>query len=130
MKIELKSAKFTSALFIGGTNLGETLPGLKNLKFYYDTDLDHVVIIHNKDVGLAKAHSMTVKDPKVVGVTIEEPQPRVVRQVSAPVPSAVKAQVSGPERVIVKAQVETPHDKVQGKPGRKVKYQGEESQGE
>ena len=142
MKIDLEFAELHSPLFIthdnGGTNFGEKLyiDPKRNLKgaldaLYYDTDLRHTVVMYRGKVALIEnIASMTLKDPDKVGLA------PVVRPVLTPVrptpfiPQPGKAQVGGPGEVRLSAQVSTPIDKVQGKPGRKAKFQGEETQGE
>lgn len=140
MKIDLEFAHLHGPLFIthdnGGTNFGEKIyiDQRKNLKgkldaLYYDTDLRHTVVVYKGKVSMIEnVSSATLVDPSQIGVKIPKVEvPAYIARVSPP-PAPVKAQVGGPEKF--QAQVSTPHDKVQGKPGRKAKYQGEESQGE
>lgn len=143
MKIDLEFVELHSPLFIthgiSGTNFGEKLhiDPKKNLKgaldfLYYDTDLKHTIVGYKGKVSLIEnVASMTLIDPMQVG--IKTVLPIVTRTATIPVQlkEPIKAQASGPGLGIkFNAQVETPIDKVQGKPGRKAKYQGEESQGE
>lgn len=61
---------------------------------------------------------------KKVEVTAPNPHKTLI------VPTVAQAQIGGPTDVFHSAQVETPIDKVQGKPGRKPKFQGDGAQGE
>lgn len=135
MRIDLEFVELHSALFILGTNFGEKLhiDPKKNKSpltaLYYDTDgtgqytkLESVVVEYKGSITvLDSVASRTIKGVKAPEV-IQVYHPQVAGVV-------VKAQIGGPKDVFT-AQVSTPLDKVQGKPGRKPKYQGQESQGE
>jgi hypothetical protein len=142
MKLDLEFVELHSPLFLADTNFGMKLyadakksqKGL--IKMWYDTELEHTVIVYKHHVAIIESTaSKTLADPSQIGVTVQlVPQEGTIRGVKIVplVPTQpVKAQVSGPGLGLKQsAQVSTPMDKVQGKPGRKAKYQGEESQGE
>lgn len=128
MRIDLEFVELHAPLFIAGINFGLKLYAdpRKNkapIVIYYDTEgtgkwtkEEHVVVEYQEKVTIIPTFaSMTVKSaPKLVKVPEPlKPQP------------AIKAQIGGPEKF--SAQISTPMDQVQGKPGRKAKYQGEES---
>jgi len=78
-----------------------------------------------KDLDLPE-HIFTVENRAIKAVN-QHPDHRIL---------PIKAQIGGPADVLqqvdtrLSAQVEMPHQKVQGKPGRKPKFQGEADQGE
>lgn len=120
---KVKLVQLHEPLFLAGVNFGTKLQirtGKGDLALTHDTDSDHVIV----EFGNERAH---IKNWASFNEDINL-KPEVVRVVTLPTPG-VKAQVSGPEKPFA-AQVSTPLDKVQGKPGRKAKYQGEETQGE
>lgn len=131
MKIDLEFVELHSPLFLGGVNFGLKLyPNSKGgLEMWYDTDLEHTIVVYKGKVAMLETTaSMTLKDPKQLGLDIAPPAKPGLATLKDVFPqAAVKAQVTGPERTIRTAQVSTPHDNVQGKPGRKAKFQGEES---
>lgn len=126
MKIDLEFVELHSNLFVDGMNFGLKLYAdpKKNkapIKIWYDTDLRHTAVLYKDKISLIESTaSMTLKDPNQIGYNSEDLEVRhtVVNAGPVIIPTIIKAQVS------------TPQDKVQGKPGRKAKYQGEESQGE
>lgn len=135
MKLDLEFVELHSPLFLADTNFGMKLyadpkksqKGM--IKMWYDTELEHTVIVYKHHVAIIESTaSKTLSDPNQIGVKVEAVLPKIVPLVMPA--TQIKAQVSGPGIGLKTAQVSTPMDKVQGKPGRKAKYQGEESQGE
>lgn len=134
LKTNLEFAALHGPVFIshdnGGTNFGEKLYYDKRNKGQFDEFYleeregysDRIVVKYKGKTSYIQNWQNvvllenTVK-PVLVATVVHTPQ--------------VRAQASGPGMGLkFSAQVETPIDKVQGKPGRKAKYQGEESQGE
>lgn len=142
MRIDLKFVELHAPLFLAETNFGTKLYSDKpikgkNLELWYETDLKHTFVVANGEVAMIESTaSKTVAD---ISQLKEYVKIKVVNQgtmfsktdhAAATIKSLpVKAQVSGPGQGIT-AQVSTPMDKVQGKPGKKAKFQGEETQGE
>lgn len=123
---KVKLVQLHEPLFLAGVNFGVKLQprsGKGMLELSHDSESDHVIVDFNHERAHIKNWASFNED---LGPVVETPAPSIIR--AEPV---VHAQVSGPGQGLkFKAQVETPLDKVQGKPGRKAKYQGEESQGE
>ena len=125
---KVKLVQLHEPLFLAGVNFGNKLiprSGKGHLELSHDTESDHILVEFNGERAHIKNWASFNEDlkmelvevPKVASITRNQP--------------VVKAQASGPGLGLkFNAQVETPIDKVQGKPGRKAKYQGEESQGE
>lgn len=138
MRIDLEFVELHTPLFLDGINFGLKLysNSKKNkapITMWYDTELKHTVVVCKDKVALIETTaSMTLFNPKQIGLAIASAHKEVVNQTWAQTSTAaVRAQVSGPGIGLKQtAQVSTPLDKVQGTPGRKAKYQGEESQGE
>lgn len=123
---KVKLVQLHEPLFLAGVNFGNKLQhksGKGDLAITHDTESDHILVEFNGERAHIKNWASFNEDtvpknvfvPKEIGDTIY----------------AIKAQASGPGMGLkLNAQVETPLDKVQGKPGRRPRYQGEESQGE
>ncbi len=131
MRIELDFADLHGPLFIGhdngGTNFGNKLywdarKNKKPLEEFYLDKVDDVQLL----VVKFKGQTSYVQSWNSVTIRQEHKPEVVVPQRERPL--GVKAQVGGPNDVRT-AQVSTPLDKVQGKLGRKAKFQGE-NQGE
>ena len=122
---KVKLVQLHEPLFLAGVNFGNKLQprsGKGHLELSHDSESDHVLVDFNGEIAHIKNWASFNEDNGA-------PEKTMV-QAMAVVPT-IKAQVAGPGLGLkMSAQVETPHDKVQGKPGRKAKYQGEESQGE
>lgn len=131
MRIELEFVELHAPLFLDGRNFGLKLYAdpKKNrvpIQMYYDTDgtgkwtkEESVIVEYGEAVAIIPTYaSKTPKTTKTV---------KLVPTVHEHASPTVKAQVSGPEKPVFTAQVSTPMDQVQGKPGRKAKYQGEEA---
>lgn len=127
MITKVKLVQLHEPLFLAGVNFGNKLQqrsGKGELILTHDTDSDHILV----DFGGERAH---IKNWASFNESTAEKV--LVKQMHHPetAGASIKAQVSGPGQGLkFNAQVETPMDKVQGKPGRRPKYQGEESQGE
>ena len=123
---KVKLVQLHEPLFLAGVNFGNKLiprSGKGHLELTHDDVSDHVIVDFNGEIAHIKNWASFNED----GPVKEAPKNVHHDQRIAP----VKAQASGPGIALkFNAQVETPLDKVQGKPGRKAKYQGEESQGE
>jgi len=120
---KVKLVQLHEPLFLAGVNFGNKLQprsGKGHLDLTHDSETDHVIVDFNGEIAHIKNWASFNEDtPEKILKIIPRPMP------------ATKAQESGPGQGLkFQAQVETPHDKVQGKPGRKAKYQGEETQGE
>lgn len=113
-------------LFLAGVNFGNKLipqSGKGQLILMHDSESDHIIVNYNGKI----AHIKNWASFNEAGTGVEAK----AELHKDPVMSPQKSQVAGPGIGLkMSAQVETPHDKVQGKPGRKPKYQGEETQGE
>lgn len=132
MRIDLEFVELHAPLFVDGINYGLKLysdpkKAKSPIEMYYDTELKHTVIICKAKVALIEnSASMTLSNPKQIGVDISmTPAPLMARPTIVR-PTEIKAQVSGPERVLHNAQVESPISHPPRKPGRPAKYQGEE----
>lgn len=125
MITKVKLVQLHEPLFLAGVNFGIKLQprsGKGELELSYNSDSDHVIVDFKGERAHIKNWASFNEDNGIKEEKIHVPF------VTSP---AVKAQASGPGQGLkMNAQVETPLDKVQGKPGRKPKYQGEESQGE
>lgn len=128
MNNKVKLVQLHEPLFLAGVNFGTKLlprSGKGDLVLSHDSVSDHIIVNFNGEIAHIKHWASFNEDTNLVAakaVRIESEQASV---------QAVRAQASGPGQGLkFNAQVETPHDKVQGRPGRKAKYQGEESQGE
>ena len=124
MITKVKLLQLHEPLFLAGVNFGIKLQprsGKGDVILTHDSESDHVLVEFNGERAHIKNWASFNED---------RPEKEVVKHVSHPQTSdaPIKAQIGGPARF--QAQVSTPLDKVQGKPGRKPKYQGEESQGE
>jgi hypothetical protein len=124
MITKVKLVQLYEPLFLAGVNFGNKLQaksGKGHLELTHDTDSDHIIVSFNGEISHIKYWASYNED------TPNKPE---IKLASHPMTAgaATKAQIGGPARF--QAQVSTPQDKVQGKPGRKPKYQGEESQGE
>lgn len=135
MKIDLEFVELNTPLFLNNINFGTKItPQTKGrpVTMWYDTDHRHTIIISGNKVAIVEeTASMTMYDPSQLGIQIDKPKqttPTKETLVDYSKPP-IKAQLTGPERTIIRpqAQVETPIDRVQGTPGRKAKYQGQES---
>ncbi len=131
MKIDIEFAELHSNLFIDGMNFGlklysDSKKSKAPIKLYLDSSIapnqTYLVVLYKEKTSLIQTWaSATIAQ-------IDKPQVKPVLPpvYSTPPTVIVRAQATGPERTIrTTAQVETPHDKVQGRPGRKAKYQGE-----
>ena len=121
---KVKLVQLHEPLFLAGVNFGIKLQprsGKGHLELSYDDVSDHILVDFNGEIAHIKNWASFNED------TIAKPEPKNITHAQTS-EAAVKAQVGGPARF--QAQVETPMDKIQGKPGRKAKYQGEETQGE
>lgn len=121
---KVKLVQLHEPLFLAGVNFGNKLiekTGKGDLKLTHDSETDHVLVEFKGERSHIKNWASFNED---TGIKEEQPRPIIVHNPS------IKAQFSGPEKPVFTAQVSTPLDKVQGKPGRKARYQGEESQGE
>jgi hypothetical protein len=110
MKINLKSAKLHTPLFLSGTNLGLDLDTEKRpaLKLYYDRGEKELIVTlgpNAKIIPSASVADMSPLDPDDIDVAVEQ----------LPVPKKAKAlEVQGK----IKAQVSTPQSHVfAGDPG-------------
>lgn len=125
MKIQLALLQLnsTESLFLAGKNFGSKIkPGDKNIsEITYDTETGLVSVLCEGEEALVRGFMS-------INRKTDKPIKEIPKQ-DAPF-AGTKAQVTGPERTIRTAQVETPIQKVQGIPGRKAKFQGQESQGE
>jgi hypothetical protein len=123
---KVKLVQLHEPLFLAGVNFGNKLQprgGKGHLELTHDSETDHILVNFGGEIAHIKNWASFNEDNGVIAKVVEHPDNRI-----QPI---VKAQVSGPGQGLkFSAQVETPLDKVQGKPGRKAKYQGEESQGE
>lgn len=122
------------SLFLAGKNFGNKISvGQKNVtEIYFDTDDNHVHVLCEGQEAWVKGYmnANPTSGKPIVELTTAKHHP-----MHSGVP--VKAQVGGPNEVLKQveqglakrftAQVETPQDKVQGKPGRKPKFQGQET---
>jgi hypothetical protein len=122
---KVKLVQLHEPLFLAGVNFGNKLQpksGKGHLELSHDSESDHVLVNYNGEIAHIKNWASFNEDNGLLEQTVVEKM-RVV--------PTTKPQVAGPGiGMKFNAQVETPIDKVQGKPGRKAKYQGEESQGE
>lgn len=122
---KVKLVQLHEPLFLAGVNFGNKLQprsGKGYLELSYDSESDHVIVDFNGEIAHIKNWASFNEDDG----RIEKTMPEMMK-----VTPKVQPQASGPGiGMKFNAQVETPQDKVQGKPGRKAKYQGEESQGE
>lgn len=134
MKVDLEFVELSTPLFLGKVNFGlkiEPTTKGKSLKMWYDTDSGLTYIIYQDKVSIhTKTENMVMYDPSQLGIAIQKQPQKLSDTTTKDVPFQVKAQVSGPGIGLKSAQVETPISKVQGTPGRKAKFQGQESQGE
>lgn len=142
MRIDLKHIELHSPVFLGGINFAKHITPTEKggCEIYFDTELNHTVLIHKGNVALIQSvASMTLTNPAELGIKPKEPSRIAAVQLAINhiASEVIRAQAGGPGDVLasrtrpnVTAQVETPISKVQGKPGRRPKYQGEESQGE
>lgn len=125
MKIKCQFMELGKPLFLCGTNHGDKLkPGVKGLKeILWDEEKRRAEIISDKGFTYATEPWVFTYEPmqgnEIKVVNAHHTQTQI---------DVAKAQVSDPAGVL--AQRETPQSKVQGKPGRKPKFQGEEVQGE
>jgi hypothetical protein len=123
---KVKLVQLHEPLFLAGVNFGNKLQprsGKGHLELTHDDVSDHVIVNFNGQIAHIKNWASFNEETPELETTEVVPIARSA--------AAVKAQASGPGLGLkFQAQVETPIDKVQGKPGRKAKYQGEESQGE
>jgi hypothetical protein len=122
---KVKLVQLHEDLFLSGSNLGKRLiehSGKGHLDLTHDTETDHVIVGYKNEKAHIKNWAFFNEDTG----PLTEPK-NITKPMVANV--AVKAQIGGPNEVFT-AQVSTPMDKVQGKPGSKAKYQGEEVQGE
>ena len=143
MKIKCSFIKSHEPIFIGGVNYGDKLQE-KNSKgaliLVYDIvqQLGYVQDTKTGKLGCIPnvAYFEPINPTELGFPVIGKPQEPIPRHISHPqvMGTSVKAQIGGPQDVFkpvsFTAQVSTPQDKVQGKPGKKAKFQGEESQGE
>ena len=121
---KVKLVQLHEPLFLAGVNFGNKLIPRSNkgtLDLSHDTESDHVLVIFNGERAHIKNWASFNED------TVSKPEPKNITHAQTS-EAPVKAQVGGPARF--QAQISTPLDKVQGKPGRKAKFQGEETQGE
>lgn len=128
MKIECQFMELGKPLFLAGTNYGEKLKeqcGKGTLSIVWDEEK------RRAEIRDGRGFFTFVTEPWVFTYEPKQTRPTlVVNKSHAQVANvSAKAQVGGPQDVF-RAQVSTPMEKVQGKPGRKPKFQGEESQGE
>lgn len=123
---KVKLVQLHEPLFLAGVNFGIKLQersGKGQLTLTHDTDTDHIIVDFNNERAHIKNWASFNED------TPTKETSKSIHHDHRIMP--INAQVSGPGQGLkFNAQVETPLDKVQGKPGRKAKYQGEESQGE
>lgn len=142
MRIDLEFVELHTPLFLDGKNFGTKLYSdrTKNskgeLEIWYETDLEHTFVISNGKIAMIEATaSKTIANPEqlkdYVKATVKNPM-MSHKNVEATMVSVnrAQAQVAGPGIGLKSAQVATPMDKVQGTPGKKPKFQGQESQGE
>lgn len=140
MRIDLEFMELHSPLFFAGINWGTKIDKKSKggVEIYFETFLfsdgtsteKYILVYGNKMHMVDGVAGSTLSKPAQLGVML--PTVTVVKPIVAEAidRAMIKAQATGPERTIRTAQVSTPLDKVQGKPGRKPKYQGEETQGE
>ncbi len=123
---KLKLVQLHEPLFLAGVNFGNKLipkSGKGHLELIHDSESDHVIVNFNGEI----AHIKNWASFNEEGTG----QEKIVSLHKDRTMSPTSPQVAGPGvGMKMSAQVETPMDKVQGKPGRKAKYQGEETQGE
>lgn len=122
MKIDLDIIQLNNndSLFLAGKNFGNKIQlGQKNIKeMYYDTDSGLAIVV---------CEGYTARIRGFLSVVDRKDKTEVKTHISHPmIKNIAPAQVSDPTGVRVSAQVETPMQKVQGTPGRKPKYQGQE----
>lgn len=121
---KVKLVQLHEPLFLAGVNFGNKLQprsGKGILELSHDSESDHVLVNFNGELAHIKNWASFNED------TPSKPDIKIISHPQTS-DAPVKAQIGGPARF--QAQVTTPMDKIQGKPGRKAKYQGEESQGE
>jgi hypothetical protein len=121
---KVKLVQLHEPLFLAGVNFGNKLQprsGKGQLELSYDDQSDHVLVDFNGEIAHIKNWASFNEDTPV-----KDLPKNITHAQTSDAPT--KAQIGGPARF--QAQVTTPMDKVQGKPGRKAKFQGEESQGE
>lgn len=129
MIIKPEFVQLYEPLFLAGMNFGLKLtPSVKGgIKMEYDDVKDILYIVYKDKMALIKTWaSMTIDAPGVefvTGTTLTKRSGYIERK-----EPTMNAQVSGPGIGLKSAQVSTPMDKVQGKPGRKAKFQGEEAE--
>lgn len=128
MKIQCQFMNLGEPLFFYGVDYGKKLvPNHPkgHLTIDYDTELEEATITNTKGqftkITKSWIFSYEPLQEKVEIKNVHQDQ----RQINI-----VKAQVGGPAEVFNSAQVETPISKVQNRPKRPPKFQGEESQGE
>lgn len=139
MKLDLNFVQLSNndTFFASGTNFGNklyTVNGSKGpLTMWYDTEAEKIFVICKNKVQMVNSWTNAeLMTPAQAGIALSV-APEVTKlthhhhAIQAGV--AAKAQIGGPMSPFERpsAQVETPMDKVQGKPGRKPKFQGEES---
>lgn len=115
------------SLFLAGTNFNEKLyprSGKGDLKIYWDEEKRRAEI-HGKGKVTFVTEPWVFSYEPIQELKRELPVHKHPDHIIAP----IHAQIGGPADVH-KIQITTPMEKVQGKPGRKAKFQGEESQGE
>lgn len=138
MKITLDFIQLSEPLFLGGVNFGNKVytTSKGGVTMWYDTDLEHTIVVYKNHVAMIEqTASKTLYDPSEIGISIPKIQKPIMNNVSHPQTSglAVRAQASGPNReemmrpVQMSAQVSTPTTEEPKKPGRRPKYQGQES---
>ena len=128
MKIECQFMELGKPLFLAGTNYSDKLKaksGKGELTILWDEEHRRAEIHDSRGYHtfINEAWVFTWEPKQERAKVIVHPTHAMTAGVAA------RAQIGGPQDVF-KAQVSTPLDKVQGKPGRKAKFQGEESQGE
>jgi hypothetical protein len=122
---KVKLVQLHEPLFLAGTNMGVKLITKSHkgeAELLHDEESDHIIVNYKGETAHIKNWaSFNIDNGKIL---------EVKQTHHAETAFIGKAQVGGPGEVFRTAQVSTPMDKVQGKPGRRPKYQGEESQGE
>lgn len=122
---KVKLVQLHEPLFLAGTNHGVKLMPKSSkgeVQLSHDSESDHVIVEYKGEIAHIKNWaSFNIDNGKV---------DERIHLTHSEVASISKAQVGGPGEVYKTAQVSTPMDKIQGKPGRKARYQGEETQGE
>lgn len=122
MRIDLEFVELHSSLFLDGINFGTKLyadPKRSKwpVEIYYDTELEHTIVIYKDKLAMVESTaSKTVKDPKLIKLASQKV---LIKEAELKVEAVMPWTGS--------AQVSTPQSTVQGKPGRKAKYQGEEA---